>query len=229
MAPLSSEQLGEGPREVSPLRITARLQGGLVKRIPIALDSLLMRVHALRANEAVPVRACDLRPIEIPVARSECGNVHLCSFSLDVAESHELRHKNRRPPIQEYLALTSSVKRVDISVSVDKMYRVPYSLQHVERDELTWYAMGDAEMIRDLLYDIHYLGKHTGWGHGKVAEWRVEPFDETWDGFPVALNGKPLRNLPRDWPGLASPKLGIRCLAPPYWMRESEVLCAIPG
>lgn len=230
MAAVKREQLiGEPPRNVEPIRITARLAGGVVKRIPIALDSLLMKVHAWRANLVAPASPQHAVPIEIPVQRSECGTFHLCSFSLGEVDAHELRHKNRRPPIQEYLTLTPAVKRVDISVSVDKMYRVPFIVEHQADDELTWFALGDAEMLRPLLAEVHYLGKHTGWGLGRVQGWAVEPCDTWGDGFPVVRDGKPLRNLPHDWPGLDKPKLGIRCVAPPYWMRESEVLCAIPS
>ena len=51
---------------------------------------------------------------------------------------------------------------------------------------------------------------------------------EPWDGFPVMRDGKPLRPLPPDWPGLVDPEMGYSCVTYPYWLAEAEDVCAVP-
>jgi hypothetical protein len=201
-------------------------------REPLALDGLLMLVVARRLRLLAPRSPNEIVPIEIPVAMSDCGRVHLCSSALVQRERSAVRYKQRRAPAQEFARLgNAKIKRVDIAAGVNKSHRVPYSWQLLAGDKLDWFAIGDASGIRDLLAEVHYLGKHTGSGKGKLREqdaWEIREC-ESWPGFPVVLDGKPLRNLPLDWPGLVKPRTAVRCVRPPYWMRMSEELCAIPA
>ena len=172
----------------------------------------------------------EVKPLEIPVALSECGRVHLCSCAVFQRDRSAIRHKQRRAPTQEFARIGNPrIKRVDIAAGVNKSHRVPYVWELLADDKLDWFAFGDGDAIRELLAEVHYLGKHTGSGKGRIrGEWLVQEC-ERWPGFPVVLHGKPLRNLPIDWPGLESPKTAIRCVRPPYWLRAAEELCAIPA
>ena len=107
---------------------------------------------------------------------------------------------------------------------------MPLETMHLRGDAMTWWCIGDREEIASLLRGcIGYLGKRRAVGHGPIARWEVEPC-ETWEGFPVVRAGRPLRPLPLDWPGLASePETAYRVLAPPYWRRNREELCAVPA
>jgi len=215
---------------MSPLIVSAQLEGGVVFHTPIMLDALLMSVVANRRGLLAPHNPGDAEPIDIPIKREPGGRFHLCSEAQFAVEENERRHKQRRAPVQEFARLgTDKIRRVDISAGPNKGYRLPYAVMLMLGDEMRWYCLGEAEAIRDLLSDVRYLGRYRGSGKGKLAgPWIVAPC-EPWEGFPVLREGKPLRPLPLDYPGLMAPRHGFRCLAPPYWNHANENLCAIPG
>lgn len=212
------------------VRVSAWLVEGIVLRDPIALDALLMGVVARRLGKLPPVSPDEVEPLEIPVRRSDCGRIYLCSSSIHHVERSALRYKQRRAPLQEYARVGSAkIKRADISVGANKSLRVPYVWQMLDGDRLDWFAVGEPDEIRALLADVHYLGKHTGSGKGRVRSWQVEPC-EVWPGFPVVRDGRPLRNLPLEWPGLAAGhRSAMANLTPPYWMRATEQMVAVPS
>lgn len=211
-----------------PLRVTAEIVGAMVNPgNRIALDALLGYAVCVRDNIAPAVTVDEMVAIEIPVARSECGRFHLASFSEQVVESRELRHLNKRPVIAEMQALGSSkIGRVQISAGPNKGYRIPLEAGHLEGDLLTWWCVGDEGEVRALLGLVHYLGKRRAAGSGKVARWLVELCEPWGDGFPVVRDGRALRPLPVDYPGVIERNRAIGALTYPYWLRETyqEVL-----
>ena len=218
------------PARVSPLVVRAHLVGRLaLPNGPMALDGLLAAAVCLRAGVVEPVRVEELRPVEIPVAMEPGGRFHLASFSVGRFERFGPRWINRRFPIAEAQALAGpQLRRIPISGGPCKSYRIPLEAGHVEGDVLTWYAMGDPEAIREILAIITHLGKRRGVGLGKVVRWEVEPMEPWGPGFPVVSpEGKALRTLPIDWPGLVEADTGYRTLRFPYWRREQEQLCAV--
>lgn len=235
MAPLGSQLLtyGEPCLFGEPLRITARLAEGIVLRRPLMLDALLAWVVAARARLLAPPAGGECAIIEIPIQREPQGRFHLASQGMYAVEASELRHKNRRAPWVEYARLGSpKIKRVDIAAGANKSYRVPYSLELLRGDEITWYCLADAERIRDLLRDVHYLGRHRGAGKGRLdihgTPWRVDPC-EAWEGFPVLdSDGLPLRQLPLDWPGLGPSGQQMRVLTYPYYDQARAEMLACP-
>lgn len=212
---------------MKPLRVTALLDGALGARTPVALDALLAWAVAQRDGVEPAATADEVVDLEIPVARSACGRVYLASFAQYAPEASEKRFVQRRFPIEEAQAIgAASIKRIQINAGPSKSYRIPHELQRVERDEVTWWCLGDAGEIRELLEIVTHLGRRRAVGWGRIREWRVEPC-EPWDGFPVVRDGVALRTLPLDWPGLVSPEPGYATLRPPYWLREREELCAL--
>ena len=214
---------------MTPLHVTAHLVEGLALRSPLMLDALLAWSVASERQHVAPLPGEPLEPLEIPIQREPGGRFHLCSEGFPGSDESELRYKHRRPPVQEFARLGSAkMRRVDISVSVDKSLRVPYEFALCR--EIDWWCIGDADEIRRLLGRVHYLGRFRGSGKGRLdihgAPWTVEPCDP-WEGFPVVRDGQPLRPLPRDWPGLDEPQLGYRPLTMPYWQRSFELL-AVP-
>lgn len=225
LPPLGEPLAGPGV----PLRITARLGSGTALPYgPMALDALLAWAVAAREGFLAPVDG--YREIEIPVAREPGGRFHLCSFSVGEVVASEATWVNRRFPIPEAQALAEpAFKRIQINAGAQKSYRLPLELQHFRDQTLTWFALGDAGRIADLLSLVTHLGKRRGVGHGWVREWHVEPC-ESWPGFPVMRDWHPLRPLPLDWPGLAEDAERRYCRATyPYWRRGDEVACAVPG
>lgn len=216
---------------MTPLFVTARLRGSIaLPNGPIMLDALLGAAMCIRDGRPPAMSADALVPLDIPIAKSPCGRVYLCSASEGIVEANEARFVNRRFPASEAQALGEpSFKRILLTGGPCKSYRLPLVLQHYEQDRLQWWAVGDEEQVRSLLELISYLGKRRAVGYGAVAEWRVETCSP-WDpGFPVVRNGEPTRPLPETWPGLAQDvELAYRVLMPPYWRRDAEELCAVP-
>lgn len=215
-----------------PIAVTATLRGGIVDRSKATmLDALLMAAVAMR-DGLEPLMPGHSGPagLEIPIARSECGRVYLCTQGLTRDDEHELRYKQQRFPLAEAHWM-GNVKRVNVASGPSRSYRIPLDVVHLADDEIRWYATGDGETVEELLVEwVGYLGHRRAVGLGKVAHWHVEPVAEPWEGFPVLRDGYPLRPLPIDWPGLAEDaEQAMRCMLPPYWRRHEEEPCAVPA
>lgn len=214
-----------------PLRITARIASAIsLPGGPIALDSLLMSQVALRRQLPPPRTAADCEHIDIPIALEPEGRFYLCSFSSSRFEQHELRYVNRRAPVEQYQTVGERrIKRVQITSGQNKSYRIPLEVGHVEGDTLTWFAIGECDAVGALLASVSHLGRKRSVGLGRVVGWTVEPCEPWGEGFPVVRDGKPLRTLPADYPGLLDPPLAHRCLMPPYWDYTREEIAACPS
>lgn len=217
---------------MKPLRIEARmLSRTIVSDDGMHLDSLLMAATARRDGMPALLTqqdAINAPPIEIPIALSPCGRFYLASSAMGDVVARENRYINRRFPLSESISMgDASVKRIQLSAGACKGFRVPSEASHVST--WTWYAVGDAERVRELLVLVTRLGKRRAVGEGLVREWVVEEVEPIGDGFPVLTDdGAPLRNLPLDVPGLSGDFVTrIGRLRPPYWLRhdEYEVAC----
>ena len=224
------------PGTGKPLRVTARLAEGIVLRAPLMLDGLLAWAVSAEHRLLPPVSGQRGPTIEIPIEREPGGRFHLCSQGLHEVEASELRHKNRRAPVMEMARLGSSkISRVQISVGANKSYRVPYALEHLRDNEITWYCIGDPERIMSLLRHVHYLGRHRGAGKGRLdlhgEPWRVEECEPWGDGFPVVdVEGQPMRRLPPEHPGLAPGcRLTFGTLTYPYYDYTRQEMVACPS
>ncbi len=216
---------------MTPLRVVAHLRGAVaLPHGPPALDAILMAAVAARDNlpPLSVVGVANAVQLDIPIQRSTCGRVWLASFAEYEAEEAEARWVNRKFPIAEAQLLAEpKLRRINISAGATKSYRLPLGTAHLRGDMMTWWCLGDAEAIRDLLPIIGYVGKKRSTGLGRVARWEVEPC-EPWPGFPVLRNGVPLRTLPRDWDGLEDFDVAFKVLDPPYWDHAREEECAVP-
>lgn len=226
------EPVGVGCDRGEPLRVTAFVDGGIL--IPdgtVALDGLLAAAVALREELEPPANAEDCTPIEIPIQREPGGRFHLASFSVSEAECFEVDWTNRRFPVSEAQVMGApSVRRVNIAGGPGKSYRIPRERQHLVDGRLTWWCLGDAHRIRELLVLTPYVGKKRSAGAGRVREWRVEPCDAWGEGFPIVHDGLPMRPLPPDWPGLREDaERATRTLTYPYWANHRRELCAVMG
>jgi CRISPR type IV-associated protein Csf3 len=217
---------------MEPLRVTARVQRELViPRYGLALDSLLAAAVALR-EQLPPAREIEeVIPIEIPIELEPERRFHLASNSVCRVAGRSKRHTNKRPVIAEAQQMGGKIKRMQINAGPSKGYRIPYETVWPEDGTLTWWAVGDPAEVEGLLGLIGYLGKRRGVGLGRVLEWEVEPCEPWGDGFPVVLDGQPLRALPPDWPGLEDPAIieaRLSYMGGPYWMTELREPCAVP-
>ena len=215
---------------MNPIRITARLGGPIsLPNGPLHIDALLAWVVA-QERQLPPPGFGPLIPIEIPIAREPGGRFHLCSASICDFDAHEMRYVNRKFPLAEAQKFgNDKLRRIHVVAGAQKSYRVPNTVSHVERDEIDWFAIGDAAEALRLLRCVSHLGKRRGVGRGQVREWLVEPFEPWGAGFPVVRDGRPLRPLPPDWPGLVDPMLSRCSPTYPYWDKSTETVCAVPG
>jgi len=212
-----------------PMMIIARLAGAVcLPEYGLALDACLAFAVCQREGIAPAFTAAEVVSIEIPVVRELEGRFHLCSNSVGVFEQRETRYVQRRPVIAEAQLMGRQIKRMQINAGPSKGFRIPMEIVHLEHDELRWWCVGDADDVRELLELVHYLGKRRGVGVGRVLEWTVEPCEPWGDGFPVVLDGRPLRPLPPDWPGLVDPMIMPATLTYPYWLMERRQSCAVP-
>lgn len=215
---------------MQPLHVTAVLVESIVCRRPPMLDGILARVIADQ-NHMVPIGDPSTWPeIDIPLQKHESGAFWMCSSGYCEVEASDIGHKHRRAPWVEYARLgNAKIRRVDIATAEDKSYRIPYEKKILHQDTIEWWCIGDEARTRELLMRCHYLGKYVATGKGRVREWIVEPCEPWGKGFPILRDGKPMRPLPLDTPGLVSPfKQAFATVRPPYWFHAAEELVAVP-
>lgn len=214
---------------MTPLVVRAHLRGAVcMPHGGVALDGLIAWAVATRDNLPPPANASECVAIDVPLAREPGGRFHLCSVAAYDVELRENRWLNRRFPLPEAQEMGSrKFRRINISAGAQKTYRLPLETFHVRDDVLTWWAIGDGPAVAELLGLVSYVGKKRSTGLGSVARWDVDPC-EPWPGFPVVRDGKPMRHLPPDWPGLVDPPHAMRTLTYPYWDYVREELCAVP-
>lgn len=215
---------------MTPLRVTAHLRGPV--RMPygwLALDALLGAAICVRDNEP-PLMPGD-EPADLTgridevLRRSDCGRLWLASWSVGEPERWEKRHALRRPPVAEAQAMGTALRTINIGAGPMKAFRKPQEAVHFADDRLDWYAVGDSDRMRELLALVRHLGAKRNAGDGAVGRWDVAPCEPWGAGFPVVVDGAPLRPLPPDWPGLDE----FRCvpdrlpLMPPYWPRDPRL------
>lgn len=217
---------------MTPLRVVAHLDPlGAPLAMPdgcINLDALLAWAVAMRDELPPILDETTIFPIEIPVQREPGGRFHLASASISEGWSQmEKRYLNRRFPWDLAVHLTD-MKRVKLDAGAQKSFRIPIESGRLAGMRLMWFLVGDRDGVSSLLALVSHLGKRRGVGYGKVARWEVEPCEPWGDGFPVVLDGKPLRPLPLDWPGLVNPGVREGNLSFPFWRRSTETLIACP-
>ncbi len=215
----------EERRTARPLRIVAHMRGP-VTGAPM-LDGLLAAVVA--QQRGLVAGFGPLEHVDIPIEWEPGTRFHLASGPLVAYDGHEHRWVNRKFPLGEAQMLgDTKLKRVHLGAGPTKSYRIPHEAKFCMGDQIAWYCVGDEEAIRSLLVFVGYLGRRRAVGRGAVERWLVEP-TEPWGGFPLVQDGKALRPLPVDWPGLVEPTMAMHTLTYPYWEHTREELCAVPG
>lgn len=214
---------------MEPLRVTATLDAPVAFHAPIHFDALLAAAVALRDNIPPAAHDGELVDVAIPVQRSACGRYYLASVGHCDVEAHELKHINRRFPLEQMQWIgDGKTSRVNLSAGPQKMYRIPMPAMHLKSDKITWWCVGERGAVEELLRLVVGLGRKRSVGLGAVRSWLVESC-EPWPGFPVlSADGDALRNLPLDAPGLKTFALDVQRVEPPFWLFAGRTECAVP-
>jgi CRISPR type IV-associated protein Csf3 len=223
-----------------PLRVRAHLAGGIAQAAPwgIALDGLLAsRIWeqdkaAFRAAGVPYVRAMDRDDppeLDLPLARCETstGEWHWAATCHQpapgaVTDVHtwtgSLDHRDL-----ERVA-TSLPKTVSARQGRYRSRRMP--LLVTATPEITWYAVGDADRITELLKPLTSIGKKRVTGEGHVLSWEITPepeLDEFTAGHlhPDGAVGRPIpaecfEHLEQTFGQVTGGGTGRAGLRPPY-------------
>jgi CRISPR type IV-associated protein Csf3 len=178
---------------VIALQITATTPHGIVLSRPwgIALDGLLASVvwhrrkwAARAAGQHLTYKHIDLpEPLDLPLAR--CGdpdrnpNWHwMATFGDLHPQSHDaaepdIRWRTARTDRQRLQHLTPVIGSQAVSDSTGRYQRRVIPVMAHPATSITWRAVGDPDLIRELLTDLPSIGKHRGVGEGLVTRWEV--------------------------------------------------------
>lgn len=219
---------------MTPVIVTAALESAAINP-DVALDGLLAASIAQRLD-LPPIGAQDergraeaqallIKHVAGVVALSPCQRFFLVSDAQIERVQNEKRWLNRRFSASRAVELGGAkVRRVELTTGLSKSYRIPLATVHASK--VQWFALADANALRETLEAVTHLGKKRSVGCGRVTSWTVQEC-KAWDGFPVLRDGAPLRSLPLDHAGLKQFAVEQKCLMFPYWEYRNEQPCAV--
>ncbi|HEV7360430.1 MAG TPA: hypothetical protein VGN92_04975 [Mycobacterium sp.] len=175
------------------LQITARTPHGVVLSRPwgVALDGLLASVlwhrrkWAARAAGETFAYQHDQDPavLDLPLARcGEPGRDPDWHWMATFADLHphrddtsdtDIRWRTSRTDRARLQHLSPVIGSQAVSDSTGRYQRRVVPVIAHPATTLTWRAVGDPDLIRDLLADLPSIGRHRGVGEGLVTSWAV--------------------------------------------------------
>lgn len=206
-----------------PLHVRAYVSQQLVLRSgTIALDAVLEWIIWNRgSSKPVSSSGRGQRHPELHEVVLFQDQIALCSHAKPEMFEMERRYVNRRMPINLARHLCDDVRRINMSVGAEKSYHIPYSTGFLKDGFVEWWLLGNPVHVASLLFKTRHIGARRGAGYGRVDRWEIAECS-TWDGFPVVRDGKPLRALPHDWPGVFDAAPTFATLTAPYWDLTKE-------
>lgn len=219
-----------------PMRVRCRLADGCWVSTDglLPLDSLLaaewMRRNHPEQYYSDGAKDTLIEP-QLPLAEAQMGGVSIWTASVAqyrlYGEFTYYWHKR----FDERLAgmMLDKPKRVNTGSGEFKGYRMPVNVLMVS--DLTWFAVGDLDAVRDLLMGIRALGKKRAYGFGSVVLdncgepcWTVEPWPEDWS--IRGPGGRLMRPVP--WDGQSSGTVRRWGVRPPCWLPANQVVAEMP-
>lgn len=222
-----------------PLRVTAALQQGVALdvRWPVLLDGVLAW-EVLRREQGDDFGLIDLSDPgqqlvdpDLPLARCGVEDWHWCASTARPVGTSESDlhwfHSRFRTAKAEEVVGDGMPRMVRPNQGRYRSFRMPLVVTSCRG--LEWHAVGDRQLVEELLTGIVAVGKKRSQGEGLVVSWRVEEALGTHPGWGhLWEDGSPARPIPASCPlhpGGDSVTSGIR---PPYWHPSTQRSVAAP-
>lgn len=209
---------------MQPLIVTAKLAGvGVVGDGYFPLDSILVRAVYERAGRPQVDEAPTVDCLERRGAGDEW--YYACSFAMAEWKAEGKSFWVKRPRYSE-IVQRSGAKSLTVKSGQFKGYNMP--IFYLLADEIRWYCVGDANVVRDLLAGIDCIGKKRSQGWGVIRSWTVEPSVEDWS---EARGGVVTRAIP----ALAAADRGLDGdpgwygVRPAYWDVDNQADVLLPS
>lgn len=219
-----------------PLKITAHLQDGRLNSADgiVMFDAILYHAwfwkHRPEVLEGLGSTGYD-GYTGLPL-RQLPGNRWATSKGIYEEIGQTVEHLNKRPNFfnaDKIGSLDMDKGIISNSVGLYRAYRMPNIIRTVKDGIITFYAVGRAEAIRELLQHMMAVGKKAAAGYGIVDRWTVENCDEDYTLWhpdhglmrPVEIGDEGDLNLS----GYPVMRYGVK---PPYWKLKNSRLCHVP-
>lgn len=215
--------------DFSPLKITARLQCGVIADGGICLDAPLLYYALLeRDGSQVTTTTEDCfpdttMPVRLPFAIHNEGQenwFYACSqgqWSEPKVDGTDYWNKRFDLAYSDLIDFGGKRGQITTSYGQFKPYHMPVFYRHAL--SLAWYCVGDKIEIARLLPFITNLGKKASQGWGAVLAWDVQDWHADWSIYDDT--GRLMRPIPNE----SGPLFGIR---PPYRLTKNQFPCQIP-
>lgn len=220
------------------LKITAHLASSLAAYDDFSpsLDSLLEWLWLDARGLAQPNPDSEsLIEAPIPLAKGEVSGewywqVSSPVYQIEAEETSRFR-KRWDPELFGHINWGKRKARIDTSQGPEKNYDLPLYLRSTSA--IAWYAVGDADGVRELLAGCRGIGKKRSQGWGQITRWQVEEIEHDWHlwgpgnqlmrPMPVRLMTQALLQQRIDGSFLLH--WGWR---PPGWHQANRELCVMP-
>ena len=228
--------MAKGP--CRPLKITVKVRDGRI----ISSDGIIMFdsiiYHAWFAKYAPHVLRGEGDEnwngmIGLPF-RSLGGNRWAASKGIYKEVSKTVEHYNRRPDFfaaDKIGHLAENSGKISDSMGKYRAYRNPVIVSTLENGEMTFYCVGHAEKIKELIACIPAVGKKPSMGWGIIEDVKIEHIEQDYSLWhpeyglmrPLPVDDEAAEGL--DLAGYPVMYYGIK---PPYWKAKNQVPCFVP-
>jgi len=219
-----------------PLQITATMRTAVVADEFLTLDGVLL-YQAMRQKHGAQLFTLpggykgELAEVPLRVInRGEPHWYYACSWAYPtrawwLAEGVDYWNKRFDNGLSDVIDFANKRGKVIIEQGQFKAYHMPIFYKVV--DKITWFAVGDAAKIEQLLFTMTHIGKKTSQGWGEVIRWQVEPIAEDWSSWKDGklTRAVPLQNLTGHSFPLNMTRYGVR---PPYYLADNQCFVAMP-
>lgn len=230
-----------GKKSTEPLQITIKLADGRINSVDgmVMFDSIIY--HAWFCKYAPQILQnggeddyaggyMGLPFYQLP------GSRYAASRGIYTEVSTSIEYINKRPNFfsadkMQYLADIKGI--ISDASGLYRAYRIPFVIRTLKDKEITFYAMGNAEKINDLLSYIPAVGKKPAAGYGIIESWEIKACDADYSLWhpdfglmrPVPIDSDEVNVYPEIAKKYPVMRYAVR---PPYWKGKNMQTCYVP-